>query len=188
LLLRQGKLDEGLAEMLRARELDPFSAIIARQVALYYCLKRDPARALEILRQADEIGPPFTTITENGVYVQNRAYEKTLANLAKEKQQRKDDPILIAGTGMIYAAQGKRKEALETIRELERLSEINFIHSQWIAKIYLLLGEKEKAMTWLENGFEAGMIGGFYQDEPIWDPLRADPRFSDLMRRMGFSP
>ncbi|MEP6902435.1 MAG: FlgO family outer membrane protein [Actinomycetota bacterium] len=183
-LLRQGKLDEGLVEMQKARELDPFSAIIARQVALYYYLKRDQTRALEILRQADEIGPPFTTTAENGIYVQSRIFEETLAKLAKEKQQRKDDPILIAGTGMIYAAQGKRREAIAVINELKNLSGTDFGHAQWIAKIHLLLGEKDEALTWLENGVETGTIGAFYKDEPLWDSLRADPRFAGLLRKM----
>jgi TolB-like protein/DNA-binding winged helix-turn-helix (wHTH) protein len=187
-LFRQDKLDEGLTEMLKGRELDPFSAIIARQVALYYCLKREPARALDVLREADRVGPPFTTTIENGVYVQNRVFDETLAALAKEEQTRKDDPIIIAGRGMIFAAQGKRKEAVEIIKDLQRMSGSEFGNSQWIAKIYILLGEKEEAIKQLENGFNAGTIGAVYKDEPLWDLLRPDARFTELMRRMGIPP
>ena len=57
--------------------------------------------------------------------------------------------------------------------------------AHWIAKIYATLNEKEQALTWLERGFETGAIGGFYKDEPVWDPIRNDPRFTDLLRRMG---
>ena len=59
-LMRQGRLDEGLEESLKARELDPLSSIIARTVAMPYYLKRDYVRALELLRQANELGPPFS--------------------------------------------------------------------------------------------------------------------------------
>src|SRR5439155_781206 len=67
-LVRQGRLDEALAEHLKARELDPLSSIIARQVAMPYYFKRDYARALELVRQANELGPAFTTTWEIGVY------------------------------------------------------------------------------------------------------------------------
>src|SRR5437667_1713161 len=71
-LVRQGRLDEGLQEFLKARELDPLSSNIARTQALPYYLKRDYARALELLRQANELGPAFSTTFEIGVYIQNR--------------------------------------------------------------------------------------------------------------------
>src|SRR5207249_4996573 len=121
-LARQGRPDESLEEILKARELDPLSPIIARGVAFPYYLKRDYPRALELLRQANELGPAFTTTWEIGVY---------------------------------------------------------------IAKIYATLNEKEMALSWLERGLATGAIGSFYKDEPVWDPIRRDPRFTDLVRRMG---
>src|SRR4029453_19293147 len=106
-LVRQGRPDEILEEILKARELDPLSPIIARGVAFPYYLKRDYPRALELLRQANELGPAFTTTWEIGVYIQNRLFDETLAELQKAKRERKDDPILIYDIGIIYAAQGK---------------------------------------------------------------------------------
>src|SRR4029453_11614517 len=112
-LVRQGRLDESLEELLKARELDPLSSIIARNVASPHYLKRDYARALELLRQANELGPAFTTTWEIGVYIQNRLLNETLAELEKAKRERKSDSILVYDTGMVYAAQGKRTEALQ---------------------------------------------------------------------------
>src|SRR5437762_1902317 len=120
-LVRQGRLDESLEELLKARELDPLSSIIARLVAMPYYLKRNYARALELVRQANELGPAFTTTWEIGVYIQNRLFNEALAELEKAKRERKDDPILIFDTGMIYAAQGKRAEALQVIKKLEEM-------------------------------------------------------------------
>src|SRR6266496_766767 len=182
---RQGRLDEALQEYLKARELDPLSSVIARVQALPYYLKRDYVRALELLRQASELGPAFSTTWEIGVYIQNPLFNETLAELEKAKRERKNDSILIYDAGMIYAAQGKRAEALQTIKELEGMSGTNLAQAHWIAKIYATLNEKELAFSWLERGLATGAIGVFYKDEPVWDPIRSDPRFTDLVRRMG---
>jgi TolB-like protein/Tfp pilus assembly protein PilF len=187
-LMYQGRLDEGLEEILKARELDPLSSIIARQVAIPYYLKRDYGRALDLLRQANELGPAFSATWEIGVYIKNGLFNETLAELEKAKRERKSDPILIYGTGMVYAAQGKRAEALQVIKELEAMSGASLDQAHWIAKIYAALNEKEMAFSWLERGLAAGAIGSFFKDEPVWDPIRSDPRFADLLRRMGLQP
>jgi tetratricopeptide (TPR) repeat protein len=184
-LVRQGRLDESLEEFLKARELDPLSSIIARLGALPYYLKRDYRRALELLRQANELGPAFSSTFEIGIYIQNRLLNETFAGLEKAKQERKNDPILIYDTGMGYAAQEKRAEALQMIKELEAMSGASLSQAEWIAKIYAALNEKEMAFSWLERGLAAGAITAFYKDEPVWDPIRCDPRFADLLRRMG---
>ncbi|HUS09213.1 MAG TPA: FlgO family outer membrane protein, partial [Pyrinomonadaceae bacterium] len=184
-LARQGRFDESLEELLKARELDPLSSIIARQVATPYYFKRDYARALELVQQANELGPAFTTAFEIGVYIQNRKFDEALAELDRAKRNRPNDPILIYDTGMIYAAQGKRAEALQIIKELEAMSGPNLAQAHLIAKICATLNEKEQAFTWLERGLETGAIGPFYKDDPVWDPIRGDPRFADLLRRMG---
>ncbi len=187
-LARQGRLDESLEEILKAREVDPLSSIIARQSAIPYYFKRDYVRALELLRQADELGPALSTTWEIGVYIQNRSFDEALAELEKAKQERKNDSILIYDTGMIYAAQGKRAEALQIIKELEAMSGASLSQAHWIAKIYAALNEKEQAFAWLERGLAAGAIGTFYKDEPVWDTIRSDPRFADLLWRMGLKP
>jgi serine/threonine-protein kinase len=183
-LVRQGRLDESLEEMLKARELDPLSPIIARQAAMPYHLKRDYPRALELLRQANELGPAFTTTWEIGVYIQNKLFNETLAELEKAKQERKGDPILIYDTGMVYAAQGKRAEALQIIEDLERISGASLSQAHLIAKIYATLDEKEMALSWLERGLATGAIGVFYKDDPVWDTIRSDPRFEALVQKM----
>ncbi len=183
-LARQGRLDESLEELPKARELDPLSSIIARLAALPYYLKRDYVRALELLRQANELGPALSTTFEIGIYIQNRLFNETLAELEKAKRERKSDPILICGTGMVYAAQGKRAEALQVIKELEEMSGASLSEAHWIAKIYATLNEKELAFSWLERGLATGAIGSFYKDDPVWDPIRDDPRFAALVGKM----
>jgi TolB-like protein/Tfp pilus assembly protein PilF len=183
-LMYQGRLDEGLEEILKARELDPLSSIIARQVAIPYYLKRDYGRALDLLRQANELGPAFSATWEIGVYIKNGLFNEALAELEKAKRERQNDPILIYGTGMVYAAQGKRAEALGIIKELEDMSGVSVSQAHWIAKIYAALNEKDMAFSWLERGLATGAIGAFYKDDPVWDPIRSDPRFKALVEKM----
>jgi len=183
--VRQGRLDESLVEFLKARELDPLSPISARGVAISYYLKRDHVRALELLRQANELGPAFSGPYEIGMYMQNRLFNEALAELEKAEQERKGDPLLIFSRGIVYAAQGKRAEALRIIKELEEMSGTNLSQAAYIANVYAALNEKDSALAWLERGLATGALGFFYQDEPVWDALRSDPRFIDLLRRMG---
>ena len=86
---------------------------------------------------------------------------------------------------MVYAAQGKQAGALQVIKQLEEISGPNLDQALWIAKIYATLSDTEQALTWLERGLATGAVGSFYKDDPVWDPIRSDPRFTDLLRRMG---
>ncbi len=140
--------------------------------------------ALELLRQANELGAALSTTFEIGIYIQNRLFNESLAELEKAKRQRKSDPILIYDTGIVYAAEGKRAEALQIIKELEEMSGASLSEAHWIAKIYATLNERELAFSWLERGLTTGAIGSFYKDEPVWDPIRSDPRFEALVEKM----
>ena len=179
----QGRFDDSLAEYSKGRELDPLSSSIARGAAFPYYLKRDYARALEMLRKANELGPAFSIFWEVQAYIQNGSFTEALAELEKAKRDRKGDQVLILSTGMVYAAQGKRAEALRIIKELEEMSGASLSQAQYIARIYAALNEKDLALTWLERGLGTGAIGAFYKDEPVWDPIRSDPRYSALLQR-----
>jgi len=68
------------------------------------------------------------------------------------------------------------------------LSGANLSEAHRIAKIYAALNDKELALTWLERGLATGTIAGFFKDDPLWDSIRSDARFADLLRRMGVQP
>ena len=84
---------------------------------------------------------------------------------------------------MAFAASGKKAEALQSIKQLEAISGPNLSTAHWIAKIYATLNEKELAFSWLERGLATGALGVFYKDEPVWDPIRDDPRFAALVSK-----
>jgi TolB-like protein/Tfp pilus assembly protein PilF len=182
--IRQGRLDEASAELLKARELDPLSSVIARAVVIPYYFKRDYGRAFELLRQANELGPPLSATWEIGLYIKNGSLNEAFAEIEKAKDVRKNDPLLIYSTGMAYAASGKQTEALQNIKELEAMSGASLSTAHWIAKIYATLNDKESAFSWLERGLATGALGVFYKDEPIWDPIRDDPRFEELVAKL----
>jgi TolB-like protein/Tfp pilus assembly protein PilF len=183
-LIRQGRLDEASAELAKARGLDPISSIIARAVVIPHYFKRDYARAFELLRQANELGPPLSATWEIGLYIKNGSLDEAFAEIEKAKAARKDDPLIVYSTGMAYAAAGKRPEALQKIKELGTLAEGTLSTAHWIAKIYATLNDKEQAFSWLDRGLATGALGVFYKDEPIWDPIRDDPRFEELVAKL----
>src|SRR5262249_29491609 len=152
--------------------------------ALPYYLKRDKERPIELLRQANELGPAFTSPWEIKVYVANQASEEVLAELERAERERKNDPMLIFSKGMAYAMKGKKTEALRIIKELEEMSGDDLTEAHFIAQIYAALNEKEMTLSWLERGLTARAIGMFYKDDPVFDSVRHDPRFADLLRRM----
>ena len=85
---------------------------------------------------------------------------------------------------MAYAAAGKQAEAREIILELERMGGPGLNTGHWIAKIYATLNEKHLAIDWLQRVLATGSIGVFYKDEPIWDPIRDDPRFVSIVEKV----
>lgn len=181
----QGRLDEALAEFAKARELDPLSAIIPHAAAAPYYLRRDYTRALALLREANKLGPPFTTVWEIGVYVQSNSLDEALAELEQAKQGRSDDPIIIFSLARISVAQGKRDDALRAITELERTDDQGLTHALFIAQLYAALNEKEQSLAWLERGAAAWEIRWFLKDDPDWDLIRNDPRFTNFLRHVG---
>ena len=182
--IRQGRLDEAIVELRKARELDPLSSVIARAVAIPYYFKRDYKRAFELLREANELGPALSATWEIGLFIRSGSLNEAFAEIEKAKDARKSDPLFIYSTGMAYAASGKQAEALQSIKELEAISGASLSTAHWIAKIYATLNDKEMAFSWLDRGLATGALGVFYTDEPVWDPIRDDPRFAVLVGKM----
>ena len=138
-----------------------------------------------MLQQAKKFGPAFSQPWEIGVYIQTQSGKEILAELEEDTRDRKNDPILIYSAGIVYAAQGQRADALQVIKELENMSGEELDQAHFIAKIYAALNDKDQTFSWLNRGLASGAIGNFYKDDPVWDPIRSDPRFADLLKRMG---
>jgi hypothetical protein len=86
----------------------------------------------------------------------------------------------------VHARLGERIQALRILDELKGASKQEYVSAYSFAVIYLGLGEKDQAFAWLEKAYEQrSFLLAYLKVDPIWDPLRSDPRFADLVRRIG---
>ena len=96
---------------------------------------------------------------------------------------------IVADLGYIYAGSGNKTEANKILGELIERSKTEYVSAYDIASVYAGLGEKEKVFAWLEKAFQEksfAMVG--LKSDQYWDSLRSDPRFADLLRRVGLQP
>ena len=92
----------------------------------------------------------------------------------------------IALLGNVYALAGKHDEARKLLGQLEELSKRKYVPPFFIASIYIGLGEKDRAFEWLEKAYQersTHLVN--LKVQPVFDPIRTDPRFADLLRRVG---
>jgi hypothetical protein len=94
--------------------------------------------------------------------------------------------MTVPGLGHVYAVSGKKGEARTVLNELKQLSGQEYVPAYGIALVYAGLGEKDQAFAWLEKAYEEHAFKmAWLKVEPRWDSLRSDPRFADLLRRIG---
>jgi serine/threonine protein kinase/Flp pilus assembly protein TadD len=186
-LIATGRFDEAIAEMIRAQELDPLSLIINAEVGLMYRYARQPDKAIEQLRKTIEMDQSFYFAhwSLGRAYVMKGAFSEALSEYQIARRL-VDDPYILGMMGHAYAVSGRRDEALKTIDQLKEISKRQYVKANAFAEIYAGLGDKDQAFQWLEKSYEQrtpDLI--FIAIDPIFDNLRSDPRFADLVRRVG---
>ena len=114
-------------------------------------------------------------------------FTEAIGNMEQAMALSPYDPILFWMLGHAYAVAGKTAEARKTLDDLHALAQEQYIQPYAFAIIYTGLGENDEAIEWLEKAFDDrnGWMP-FLQVEPRLDPLRSDPRFQDLLRRMNY--
>jgi tetratricopeptide (TPR) repeat protein len=118
-------------------------------------------------------------------YLEKRMYGEAVTELQKGVQLSGGSPTCIANLARAYAASGKRNEAIKLLSDLKKRSNPSYSFGSEIATIYASLGDKDQAMNWLEKAYEERFNPGVLM-RPGFDPLRTDPRFQSLVRRIGF--
>jgi tetratricopeptide (TPR) repeat protein len=191
-LALMGRSEEAIREIEQAQRLDPLSVKISANVALILYEGRQYDQAIIEARKALELEPNdgATHSRLGDIYLQKGMPKEALAefqyNLSpEERAEPPADPNLIRA----YAAAGNRREAQRLLVKLKQQSKWEYISPWCIARAYVALGENEEALVWLQKGFE-DYAGGMerLRVEPDFDPLRSDPRFRELLRRMNFLP
>jgi TolB-like protein/Flp pilus assembly protein TadD len=185
------EFDDALREIKRAQDLDPLSPVISNQVAWVYLLKNDLDSAIEQCQRIIELDPnnPGAHKLLGSAYLKQRRYEEVIAELQKAVELSGRASIDLSQLGYGYAVAGRRAEAVRILKELEEKYARREALAQQVAQMYAGLGDKEQAFAWLEKGFE--QRGGLLQlitTEIGFDGLRNDPRYAELVRRMGLTP
>jgi TolB-like protein/Flp pilus assembly protein TadD len=190
-LLDLGRIAEAKAEIKRAHELDPLSLIIGTTVTYAYLAEGDAKLAGAQSKKVVELDPNFSRGHEylGLAYLKEARYSEAIAELQKavELSGRERWPLRDLGYG--YAISGKRAEAEAIIKELVGKYENGRALGQDLAAVYAGLGEKDQAFAWLEKDFQtrSGLLG-WTRWAPAFESLRSDPRYTDLLRRMGLQP
>jgi len=182
-----GRIDEAIAELRKAQQLDPLSLGIAADLAAWLCQAGKFDEGMSRFQEILKADPDFV----QAHYDLSQAYELRGMHaqaLAEVEHIRPQDVTgyVTAQFGRIYAEQGKRREAHAIIDQLQRLAEQRYVDTGNIALIYLALGEKESAFLWLQRAYEqhspflAGLKTSWY-----YEPIRSDPRYAELVKRVG---
>ncbi|HLJ16463.1 MAG TPA: winged helix-turn-helix domain-containing protein [Bryobacteraceae bacterium] len=186
-----GRVEECLAETARAHALDPAYLIAAVDVGLRLYGARRYAEAIAPIRKVLEFNPDFTLghCFLGQVYEGNRMYPEAIAELRRAVELSGGAPRDLAALGHAYAVSGQPTEARKALEELEQLAKRKYVSNYARALISVGLGENDRALAWLERAFQkrsSWMVK--LKVDPRLDPLRADARFTALMRGVGLPP
>ena len=188
-LAAMGRQEEGIAAMRIALLLDPLSLRMNVDLGRAYYFAQRYDDAIDVYRMTLELDPDFRPAHSmlGLAYAETGQYEQAIAEIKSGTS----DESWSVWLGYAYAKAGDTEKASETI-ELWK-ARWNESRQEWapitIALIYVGLGEREQALAWLETAFTVAHSGGGFtmiKAYPYWNPLRSDPRFQDLLRRMNF--
>jgi TolB-like protein/DNA-binding winged helix-turn-helix (wHTH) protein/Tfp pilus assembly protein PilF len=180
---------EAVAEGQRAQQLDPLSPVISTCLAARYFFMRQYDRQIRALRETASVFPEFAaTYGELGrVYVTNGMYQEAISAFQKQRSLSGASPAEVAALGQAYAKGGIRGYYLWELRRLREEAKHRYVRAVAFARVFTHLGDKDQAFSYLEKAYEdRDWRLALLQINPLWDPLRSDPRFQDILRRMNF--
>jgi len=174
------------AEVKRAYELDPLSMVIGDEV---YVVSGQYDLAMEIQRKRQELDPDCCYLGVGHLYTLKGMYPEAIAQFQKAVDLSGGAPGALSALGYTYGLSGKRAKALKILQQLTLLSRRRYVRPYDIARVYVGLGEKDRAFDWLEKAVANRSIALpelRYQKE--LDSIRSDPVYSELIRRIGLPP
>jgi TolB-like protein/DNA-binding winged helix-turn-helix (wHTH) protein/Flp pilus assembly protein TadD len=181
-----GRNGEAVAEVEKAESLDPLSLIISADLAEELLVARRYDEAIKQIRKAIYLDPFFA----NGHYVlgqalaQKHIYNEAIKELQIAVQLSPESTAFTANLAYAHAVSGMTDEAVKLLNDLKNRSHGAFSNAAEVALIYVGLDQKDQAMAWLEKAY-AERFSPLVLMRPCFDPLRSDPRFQDLLRRVG---
>jgi eukaryotic-like serine/threonine-protein kinase len=188
-LASMGRIDEALAEIKRARELDPMSSVIKANIGVVYYFGRRYDQAFDELNGLLEKEPNFR-VAHWGlglVYEQKKMFPQAIAEFEKAGGLEKGGPNTVSSLGHAYGVTGNKRSAQKALNELKNSGKAGILAPYALAVVYAGLGEKDQAFDSLEKAErERITLLVYLKMDPRFENLHSDPRFQDLIRRMGF--
>ncbi len=184
-LITLGRKTEAIAEMKKAESLDPLSLIVSADMADILLIARLFDESTQQSRRTIEMAPEFAVAHYQlaQALAQQHRFSEAIAELQKAIAFSGGNKTFKSTLAYTYAMSGKRNDAANILRDLKNRSDRGFSNASEIALVYVGLGNKDEAMTWLEAAYKERFNPSILL-RPCFDPLRTDPRFQDLLRRM----
>jgi tetratricopeptide (TPR) repeat protein len=184
-----GRLAESEAESKRAVELDPVGDGLNSCLCWHSFAARDYDVSIRLAEKFLKSQPddPWERTILGWTYEQKRMPDQAIAEFKQVVEATKGDSFFLAALGHAYALGGRRGDAEQVLHTLFERAKKSYVSPFDIAGIYTALGDKEKALEWLQRAYEERSTFLIYiKWEPRLDPLRSDRRFQELLRRMNF--
>ena len=188
-LMAMGRKTESLEQIYYAQSVEPLSSLFNACVASMCYFARDYDQSIEMGRSILEREPNFglANIFLMWSYEQKDMFLDAIRE-GERAQELMDSPQIMAYLGHTHGASGKPKEAQKIIERLNELSKDQYVSPFCMALIYSGLDDHDVTFEWLEKAFEERSFDIVYLNVwPVWDHLRDDPRFEDLLARIGLS-
>ena len=187
-LMPMGRSDEAIVFGKRAVELEPLNLNHGANLSGMYFHGRQYDRALVEAKQVFDLDPNFIVgrWALSQAYIVKGRYDEAIALNEQALQSEPTNQVFLRFAGLAHAKAGHRKEAEEIIRRFNELGKTQYVMSYYLAMIYAALGEKDKAFGELEKAFtEHDYFLVRLKVEPFFDPIRDDPRFKEMLRRLN---
>jgi len=190
LLLALNRLDEGVKLAQRGVEVAPLSAALSDDLLLAYYIARRNDDAIRQGQKSLEMDPNNYSILLDlaRVYEAKGMHEEAIQHCQKAMSLVGRPSQALSLLGHAYATSGRQVEALKVLDELSDMSKHEYVSPYDLSIIYVGLGDKNRAIEQLNKAYEdrAGWII-YLNVEPVFDPIRSDPRFVELVRRLKLS-
>jgi len=183
-----GRLDDAIASVTRARELDPLSPMINSDLGWYLLYAGRRAEAIEQFNATIEFDANLVSAREGlGIALSlTGRHDEAIAELARALALSEHSPVVLGHLGAAFARKGDRARAEATVADLDDLARRRYVPASAVAVIWTALGDRNRALALLEQAYaEHDFALAQLKIAPWFEPLRSEPRFQELVRRLG---
>jgi len=183
-----GRFEEAISVAKHMLERDPVSASLSHTLAVQWVLSNHSDEGIEECRRTIELDPAFAVAYDvlGGALASKGLYSEAVPEMEKAVALSRGAAISLANLGNVRARMGQRDEARRILHQLADTAKERYTPALAFAMVHVGLGENDQALNWLEKAYEERFNRlAYLKRETVWDPLRSDPRFVDLLRRIN---